>query len=160
MDLGSGKKQLLTYLKKYQYLLIVFVAGLMLMLFPENKTDHPETVITESAAEVDMEEKLCDILSQISGVGKVDVLLTEAYGSETVFQTDISQSASNSDTVILTDSSRSQSGLVKQVIPPSYKGAVVVCKGADSAVVRLAVVDAVMRATGLSADCITVLKMK
>jgi stage III sporulation protein AG len=160
MDLESGKKQFLTYIKKYQYLLIVFVAGLLIMLFPENKTDHADAVITETAAEVDMEEKLAEILSQISGVGKVDVLLTEAYGSETVFQTDVSQSASNSDTVILTDSSRAQSGLVKQIIPPTYKGAVVVCKGADSAVVRLAVVDAVMRATGLSSDCVTVLKMK
>ena len=160
MDLESGKNQLLTYIKKYQYLLIVFAAGLLIMLFPENKTDHSEKVITETTAELDMEEKLCDILSQISGVGKVEVLLTEAYGYETVFQTDVSQNASSSDTVILTDSSRTQSGLVKQIIPPAYKGAVVVCKGAESAVVRLAVVDAVMRATGLSSDCITVLKMK
>lgn len=160
MDLESGKRQLITYIKKYQYLLIVFFAGILIMLFPETKIEHSETTVPETEVEILLEDKLCDILGSISGVGKVEVLLTEAYGSETIFQTDISRSTSNTDTVILTDGSRTQTGLVKQVIPPAYKGAVVVCKGADSAAVRLAVVEAVMRATGLSSDCITVLKMK
>ena len=99
-------------------------------------------------------------MSQISGVGKTEVLLTEFSGSETIYQSDSGYNLSGNDTVILTDSSRSQYGLVRQILSPVYKGAVVVCKGADSASVRLAVVDAVMRATGLSSDCISVLKMK
>jgi hypothetical protein len=39
-------------------------------------------------------------------------------------------------------------------------GAVIVCQGADKPVVRLAIVEAVADATGLSTDTITVLKMK
>ena len=42
----------------------------------------------------------------------------------------------------------------------SKKGAVVVCDGADSAVVRLEVTDAVMAYTGLGGDKISVMKMK
>ena len=160
MDLESGKRQFLTHLKKFQYFLIILAAGVLIMLLPEREPEHSEVIAPSTVQQTDLEEKLCAILGQISGVGKVEVLLTEAYGSETIFQTDSSQNTSNNDTVILTDSSRSQSGLVKQVLPPVYKGAVVVCKGADSANVRLAVVDAVRRATGLSSDCITVLKMK
>jgi stage III sporulation protein AG len=160
MDIASGKRQLLDYIAKYRYFAVLLVIGMMIMLFPEKTPEPTENMTTEITVQVDLEEKLCDILSQISGVGKVEVLLTEEYGSETVFQTDSSLNTSNHDTVILTDSSRGQSGLVKQVIPPAYKGAVVVCKGADSASVRLAVVEAVMSATGLSSDCITVLKMK
>ena len=42
----------------------------------------------------------------------------------------------------------------------SKMGAVVVCDGADSAVVRLEVTDAVMAYTGLGGDKISVMKMK
>lgn len=160
MDLESGRKQFITYLRKYQYFLIVLAVGVLIMLFPENKPEQRELQSPDMPVQVGLEDELREILSQISGVGKAEVLLTEDRGSETIYQIDCGVNASNQDTVILTDSNRSQSGLVKQVLPPIYKGAVVVCKGADSASVRLAVVDAVMRATGLSSDCITVLKMK
>ena len=62
--------------------------------------------------------------------------------------------------MILTDGSRAQQALVEQVIPPVYLGAVVLCQGAGSAAVRLSVVEAVSRATGLSTNQIVVLKMK
>ena len=42
----------------------------------------------------------------------------------------------------------------------SYAGAVVVCDGADSAVVRLRIVQAVSALTGLGSDKISVIKMK
>ena len=130
------------------------------MLIPVGETESEETTAPEIPIRSDLEEELEEILSQISGVGKTDVLLTEFSGSETIYQSDSGYNLSGNDTVILTDSNRSQYGLVRQILSPVYKGAVVVCKGADSASVRLAVVDAVMRATGLSSDCISVLKMK
>jgi stage III sporulation protein AG len=49
---------------------------------------------------------------------------------------------------------------VRQVIPPKYQGAIIVCQGAEKATVRLQVVEAVVNVTGLTADKITVLKMK
>jgi stage III sporulation protein AG len=104
--------------------------------------------------------QLAAILGQISGVGRVEVLLTEAAGADTVYQVDTRQNQANADTVIITDRNREETGLVKQIFPPVYRGAVVVCQGADSAGVRLNVVDAVKSVTGLSSDCITVLKMK
>ena len=127
---------------------------------PGYETESEEATAPEIPIRSDLEEELEEILSQISGVGKTEVLLTEFSGSETIYQSDSGYNLSGNDTVILTDSNRSQYGLVRQILSPVYKGAVVVCKGADSASVRLAVVDAVMRATGLSSDCISVLKMK
>ena len=53
-----------------------------------------------------------------------------------------------------------ESGLVQRVDPPKYLGAVIVCQGADKAAVKLAIVEAVSKATGLGADQISVLKMK
>lgn len=160
MDMESGKGQLIPYIKKFRYFLIMLIVGVLVMLIPDGEPVQPEVVSSEVSVQPDLEKELEDMLSQISGVGKAEVLLTESRGSETLYQTDSGHSTSGKDTVILTDSGRSQYGLVRQILPPVYKGAVVVCKGADSASVRLAVVDAVMRATGLSSDCITVLKMK
>ena len=58
------------------------------------------------------------------------------------------------------DNSRNERGLVIRTDPPKYLGAVVLCQGADSSVVRLAVIDAVSKVTGLGTDRICVLKMK
>ena len=160
MDLESGKRQFISYIKKFQYFLIILAVGVVVMLIPSAETEKEAPITPEISIQSDLEGELEEILSQISGVGKTEVLLTEFSGSETIYQSDSGHNLSGSDTVILTDSNRSQYGLVRQVLAPVYKGAVVVCKGADSASVRLAVVDAVMRATGLSSDCISVLKMK
>ena len=87
---------------------------------------------------------------------------TQREGERAVYQTDEDSTSSGirSDTVLLNGSDRSQTGLVQQVNPPTYLGAVIVCQGADSASVRLAIVSAVGSVTGLSTDKITVLKMK
>ena len=61
---------------------------------------------------------------------------------------------------VIISSNREESGLIQQIHPPIYQGAIILCQGADSAAVRLSIVDAVANVTGLSTDKITVLKMK
>ena len=130
------------------------------------KSSTVQSAVSVEVPALSVSELLGDILSQIHGAGKVQVMLTVASGEETHFQTDIKQSnseqtdSSQSDTVIITDADRNQAGLIKQINPPVYRGAIIVCQGADSASVRLAIVDAVAKVTGLSADRICVLKMK
>lgn len=159
MDLAAGRQQLKNCIKKYQYILLILLVGISLMLFPD-KRESPEALASEEITLPDLEQELSVILSQIAGVGKAEVLLTEAYGSDTIYQTDTNQNLSNLDTVIITDENREETGLIKQILPPVYRGALIVCQGADSAGVRLSVVEAVKSVTGLSSDCITVLKMK
>ena len=159
MDWESGKRQITEYITKYRYLILVLLAGVMLMLIPE-QTKTPELIPVKEEKQQNLQMQLEEILGEIAGVGRVRVLLTEASGWDTVYQVDESRSRENLDTVIISNSQREETGLVKQIIPPKYRGAVVVCRGADHAGVRLAVVDAVKRVTGLSSDCITVLKMK
>ena len=150
--------------KKYRYVLLVVLAGLVLLALPERSTDEKaQTEVSQTQPKSDLQEDLETILSQVQGAGKVRVLLTQAEGERTVYQTDTDADASGGtrrDTVILTGSDRVQTGLVQQQLSPVYLGAVVVCQGADSASVRLSVVEAVANATGLSTDRITVLKMK
>ena len=160
MDLESGKQQFIGIVKKYQYVLVVVLLGVVLMLIPQGPREVQTVIEKEEIVAPDLEQQLSEILSQISGVGKAEVLLTEAVGRDTVYQVDTRQNQGNADTVIITDQNREETGLVKQILAPVYRGAVIVCQGADRAGVRLAVVDAVKSVTGLSSDCITVLKMK
>ena len=147
---------------------LIAAIGIILMLFPGTKDKKDSVTVPETAAYVQLsdEEKLREILSYISGAGDVAVMLTQAQGQMTIYQTDYTISDSSdgnnnkSETIIVTDAERRQDGLVKQVIPPTYLGAIILCEGADSPTVRLSIVEAVSKVTGLGADRISVLKMK
>lgn len=155
--------------RKYKYALLILAVGLLLMCLPDFGGGGTEEVPAETAApavESDLASELEQILSQIDGAGKVRVMLTESTGAQTYYQTDDDQSTSadsdscRSDTVLITDADRAQNGLVRKTDPPTYRGAIVVCQGGDRPSVQLAVVEAVANVTGISADHITVLKMK
>lgn len=158
MDWESGKQRLTGCITKYRYVILILLAGILIMTVPEPR-EEPVKVPAEVSCR-DLQTQLAEILGKISGVGKVEVLLTEATGAETVYQVDENRNQMNRDTVIVRNSQREEAGLVKQVVPPEYRGAVIVCQGAENAAVRLAVVEAVKSVTGLSSDRITVLKMK
>lgn len=154
-------------IKRYRYLLLAVLAGIALLTLsaPENSDEQavsPE--ISEPASS--LEESLAKLLSMTEGAGRVEVLLTQARGEEIFYQEDQDRTAGGdstklrTQTVLTTGSERSQSGLVRQKNPPVWLGAVVLCQGADSAQVRLSMVEAVMDATGLTSDRITILKMK
>lgn len=165
MDWVSMKERGWESLKKYRYVLLAVLAGLFLMVVPEKKKE-PEYRVAAVSAEPRLQDSLSEILSKISGAGKVEVLLTEAKGEQMLYQMDEDRTVgeNNTDirrkTVLVTDSGRNETGLLRQIDPPTYQGAVVLCQGADNAKIALAIVEAVADATGLSADKITVLKMK
>ena len=86
-------------------------------------------------------------------------MLTVKNGEQTIYQTDI-PGTDRQDTVIITDEDRAQNALVQQIISPTYRGAIVLCQGAENASVCLAIKEAVSKVTGLDASQISVLKMK
>lgn len=160
MEAKRSIERVAELLKKYRYACIVVLVGILLMTLPIG-TVKKETQAAEGKTmqEPSMEERLTSILSQIRGAGKVSVMLTVAAGAETVFQSD-QGSSGQKDTVTVTDKDRNQSGLVVQVLPPRYMGALIVCQGADDPQVRLAVSAAVSSLTGLGADKISIVRMK
>ena len=168
MDWTALKHFTSELVKKYKYVAIVLLAGLVLMLIPSANTGASEkTVITQSTDRIlTLEQQLSQLLSNVKGAGEVQVMLTVAAGEETFYQTNddysVSSDSSNTrtDTVTVSDANRNERGLVRQVNPPTYLGAIIVCQGADVPAVRLAIVEAVSKATGLGADKISVLKMK
>ena len=169
MELGKLGKKLIQNINKYKYVFLILGLGLLLMLLP-GKT---EQTVKENKEEVqqmtsvdEVCEQLSEILSNISGAGQTKVMLTVQQGEKTIYQTDadVSEKEAANDsriqTVTITDADRNQTGLIQQVNPPTYMGAIVLCQGADTPSVRLAIVDAVSKVTGLGANQISVHKMK
>jgi len=166
MDRIVPKQRINALFGKYKYPILVLLAGLGLMLLPVGQDEPAEPVPTAVQTEPDLERRLESLLSGIEGAGQVRVLLTMDAGRETLYQTDSRAQSDDGgsdrsdDTVLVEDAQRVESGLVRQVLEPQYRGAVVLCQGADAPSVRLAVVEAVRCLTGLGADQISVLKMK
>lgn len=160
------KEKITEFAGKYKFVFIILLVGLFLMLIPSNEKASKTESATQAAVDtVDVSEQLQQILSKMSGVGRVEVMLTIASGEKTIYQNNQDFSGGESgtsrmDTVIITDSDRAESGLVQQINPPIYQGAIVVCQGADNVSVRLNIIEAVAKATGLGTDKISVLKMK
>lgn len=162
MDILAIREKAGDWIKQYKFVVLVLLAGLLLMLLPNAPEEKAAPAEVRQEQQETLQDQLGDLLSHMQGAGKVRVLLTVGSGAETVYQTDksVRSDGQQSDTVLVTDSQRSQTGLIRQVNPPEYLGAVVLCQGADNPSVKLSVVEAVSKATGLSTDRITVLKMK
>ena len=165
MEATAPKQRINALLGKYKYPILVALVGLGLMLSPSEQ-EPTEPAEPPRAVERSLEEKLEALLGRIEGAGQVSVLLTEKEGSQTLYQTDSQTDADDSgsrrtdDTVLIEDENRTESGLVRQTLGPVYRGAVILCQGADDPSVKLAVVEAVRCVTGLGADQISVQKMK
>ena len=168
MEVSQIKNKLQNGFRKYKFSVIVLLIGLVLMAIPGRTSDKRDAAATDSIEinTPNLEDRLSTVLSLVSGAGKVEVVLTTAAGEEVVYQTneDSSIGASTThdkkNTVTVTDANRNQTGLIRQVNPARYMGAIVLCQGADDPSVCLAIVDAVSKATGLGANKISVLKME
>ena len=164
MDAKKITSQVTAVVQKYRYAFIILIVGIVLLFIPgiSSKTTNKVNENQALVPECDTASELESILTSVKGAGKVRVYLTTALGSETVYQlnSDISETQSKHTTVMVTASDRTQTGLIRQINPPKYQGAIIVCSGADNPSVQLAIVNAVSKATGLGANQIAVLKMK
>ena len=166
MDWLKIRTAITEYFAKYKFVLLIIVLGIILMLIPtEEKQEKIPVLPSITGTEADMEEKLENILGQIRGVGKVDVMITEQTGAETIYQADEDSAEGETNRsvkrkTVIVSGNGTQSGLVQTVTPPTYLGAIIVCQGGGSQSVKLAVANAVSAATGITLDRISVLEMK
>ena len=168
----EGKRKLtnpLAVLGKYKYVLLVAVLGGLLLLWPmERKADGAvpaEAAPAYGGTDLEKTEKAMEeILGKISGVGKVDVMLTLHSGGERVLAQDsslrYSGPAQSPDSYERTSQPVTDGGgvVVTQEKYPQYRGALVVCEGGGNDAVRLQVVASVSALTGLGSDRIAVVK--
>ena len=160
MELPKLKERLSLVFNKYKFVLLILIIGVVLILIPGKESEN------QPIMQINVEEKHIDqdllgaLLSQIDGAGRVEVLLS-IQDSETIHyqeNTDISSPSSRSTTVTVTDAQRNETGLINKTIAPTYRGAIIVCDGADDPVVQLALLEAVSHITGLRTNQISVLK--
>ena len=159
MDMKYIREKTSRWIMKYKYFALILLVGIGLMLIPGSKKEQTQITSIPQVQEETLDKELEAILSNIKGAGRVQVMLTVASGEQVIYQTD-SSSADRQDTVIINGENRVQDGLVQQIISPTYRGAIVLCQGADSANVCLAIKEAVSKVTGLDSSKISVLKMK
>ena len=169
-QLSELQKRLSAGISKFRLPLLIFAAGLLLMLLPTGKRSTQAVQTAAQAAQTQeltpSQEEMEAILSRIDGVGRVDLLLTLHTSGASVYQTDTRTVTSGSgtteecQTVFGQTSGSGKEPVVQTTLAPQYQGALVVCDGADRASVRLAVVQAVASLTGLGSNQIAVVKMK
>ncbi len=157
MDKLEMRKKAVEWLGKYKFVLLILLLGIVLMLIPQ-KQSKMETPAVHTEEKTLLSEDLENILSNIKGAGQVQVLLSLKAGEEVLYQTDGDSDKQN--TVIISGGDRVESGLVQQILPPKYQGAIILCQGADKPAVCLAITEAVSKVTGLDSSKISVLKMK
>jgi stage III sporulation protein AG len=159
-------QKLMGWVRKYRFVVLILLIGIGLMVIPFGSGEADDTSPqVPMPTQQDISEQLREILTEIDGAGEVSVMLSIRTGISTVYQSDGSQTdgdnrSSRLDTVIITDENRAQTGLIQHIVYPEYRGAIVVCQGADNLQVRLDIMEAVARITGLGMDKISVLKMK
>lgn len=164
---GSGiidPKTIVQKLEKFKYPALILLLGLVLILWPSKQKQEilPEAPAQSELTEESIEARMEEVLSCIDGAGAVRVLLTKRFGDETVYQTDetASRGADSESSTRTTVMDGSDVPVVRQTVYGQYRGALIVCEGADSPSVRLQLVNAVAGLTGLPSDRITVIKMK
>ena len=168
MDIKQLGDKGISLIKKYKFVVLILLVGIVLMLLPAANTNNESNAPAVQSQPVfnDPTEELQNLLAQIKGAGKVRLMLTVSGGEKYIYQADRDETVSGEtstvrvETIILTDSTRNQGGMVQQILAPQYRGAVVVCQGADDPKVKLAIMEAVKNMTGLGYDRISVLKMK
>jgi len=156
------KIDLLKILLKYKYVLLVLLLGLILILVPIGGNKNPPQEAQGSAGALgppefslaSEEERLSAALGDIAGVGQVRVLLSLKSSASRVL------AEGKDGALVVNEGSGVQAPVDVTYVYPEYLGATVVCAGADSPAVRLAVTQAVEAFTGLGADKISVIKMK
>ena len=161
MALGKiDPKKLWQGLKKYRYAALVLLLGLALLLLPGGKKTTQKSNAAASAAQTDYAAETERRLQNVQKRQEQAQQLYRENAADVQASSDGAQSSESRKTVILSEGSSYDKAAVAATTYPRFQGALIVCEGADSAAVRLRLLEAVSAVTGLSTDRITVVKMR
>ena len=188
---GNNKKNIENLVVFVILLIITIIAINTIWGGGETKTKEEENSITykqlaleevESGNKLENEEyslerNLEDILTKISGVGKVQVLITYSESSEIVAmynekstsssteEADINggtrkiEQVDNNKEIIYEEKNGEKNPITKKVVMPKIEGAIVTAEGAQNANIKTNIIQAVSAATGLPTYRIQVFEM-
>ena len=152
----------------------MILAGVLLMLvtLPQGskETEQAEEETTQQFDLEAFEQQICSSLSAIDGVGRIEVMLSLETGEESVYASDVTQSSQSSGEnassenyqstmSILSDGGYGERPVLVTSNYPTFRGAVIICDGADDSRVQLELTEAMSSLCGISSDRVSVLKM-
>ncbi len=135
-------------------------------------------VVNDSNDNESLEQRLEKILSQIQGVGDVNVFINYSESSETVAmynenkktstteETDTSggtrkvEAVDSQREIVYQEENGEKTPIIQKTVQPKIEGAIITAKGAGNATVKTNIVQAVEAATGLATHKIQVFEMK
>lgn len=167
----QGKRKWLALIGSYKYVLIVVAAGILCLAWPSRSPTEPEQEAA-GASSMDLEAiqtEMEEILGAIQGVGELRLMLTVDTGTQRELAGDTSLSYSGettapedysrtTETVVVSGGSGEDQVVVTRETYPQFRGALVVCQGADDPQVKLSVIEAVSALTGLGSNKISVIR--
>lgn len=145
-------------------LMIVLIAFSDLSGDEKKRSDEDVKVMTFTSAELyakETETRLKELLMEIEGVGKANVMLTITSTEEYVYAETMKSGDSRAENgyVIIDNGSRKEA-LVKRVNNPAISGVVIVCEGGDDPKVCERIYKAASTALNIPANRIYVAEMK
>ena len=159
------REKLRDIFRKYRAVGLVLLAGLLLLLLPTGKSSGQERQTSDDTQLYSLEEterRMAQLLGRMSGVGRVQVMLSLKTGPTLQLAQDMDleqeEGSLRQRSQVLLDGGDREETVVTRTAYPTYRGALVVCQGGDQADVRLAVTEAVAALTGLSTEKITVVQ--
>ena len=171
-DAGALLGRLRGLLVKYRYAVAVLAAGVLLLsLGGGEEKSEPAAQVQQGMAQgfnlAEFERAAAAQLSRIDGVGRLELMLTLESTGESVYAQDRRESVNGElngsreeSITVVSGSGYEQKPVTVKELYPTFRGAVVLCEGADDIHVRCAVVEAVSTLCGIGADKVAVLKMQ
>ena len=182
---NKDKKKQLENIVVFIIILIVTVLIINSMWSENKKEENTNSVdsskvlaqTTSNNQEDDLEERLEEILSTISGVGKVKVLIKYSESSTVVamYNETISESTTkesdgdggskdvketeNKKEIVYTDEDGSNKPITEKIVMPVIEGAIITAQGARDVNVKSSIVSAVEAITGIAVHKIQVFEM-
>lgn len=151
-------------------LLILFLVGMLLVVLsiPTKKneeveqkdSENQETERTKKRYESEMEQRLSEILSDVNGVGKNEVMITLKSTAEKVVEKDReTDETSIREETVYTGGREEEMPYIKKEMTPTIEGVVVIAEGGDDPVTIKNITEAVQALFNVDTHKIKVMKM-
>ncbi len=135
--------------------IVIFLSGSKFNLFSEKTTRNNQNFVIE------LEENLKNLLSDVKGAGKVNVMITVDGSGEDVVLKNVETIVENGvkttkETIVLIGGKP----YVTKSLNPSIVGVVVVTEGADDLSVRMTITEIITTTLNVSSESVRIIKMK
>lgn len=163
--------------KRVRILALLGALGVLLLclseLLPHTRTAQKEDTAKTQTDVNDFceltEKKLSELIAQVEGAGRVQVMLTIESSDEKIYAADEksntktdgdAEQKSYDSQYVLVDGASGDTGMLLKTNAPKVKGVIIVCDGGENPAVANQITNAVSAALGVGANRVSVLKMK